>query len=95
MFYFGNLLCFMKIKFIKINRGIFLHQKRYVEDVLKVFHTSNCNEAITSMEFGEKTSKDLNEEPIGATLYKQIIGFYRYLCNTILELCHIKVVLPL
>jgi hypothetical protein len=49
---------------------------------------SNCNSAITPMETGVKLSKNTDDELVDSTLYKQIIGSLRYLCNTKIDLCH-------
>jgi len=61
--------------------GVFLHQKKYAEDILKKFRMSNCNSEITPTEAGTKLSEDANDEPVNATLYRQIIGPLRYMCN--------------
>ncbi|GAU44417.1 hypothetical protein TSUD_100640 [Trifolium subterraneum] len=84
----GELSYFLGMEFVKTSKGYFLHQKKYVEDILKRFHMSNCNPAITPMETGLKLSKITNEELVDSTLYKQIIGSLRYLCNTRIDICH-------
>ncbi|MCI49719.1 hypothetical protein A2U01_0070963, partial [Trifolium medium] len=70
----GDLSYFLGMEFVKTSKGLFLHQKKYVEDVLKRFHMRNCNPAITPRETGLKLSKNTNEELVDSTLYKQIIG---------------------
>jgi len=42
---------------------------------------SNCNSAITPVEAGAKLSEHTNDEPMNATIYRQIIGPLRYMCN--------------
>jgi hypothetical protein len=84
----GELSYFLGMEFTKTTRGCFLHQKKYVADILKRFHMSNCNPAITPMETGVKLSKNSEDELVDPTLYKQIIGSLRYLCNTRIDLCH-------
>lgn len=59
----GNEVC-------KSVAGVFLHRKKYAEDIIKKFRMRNCNPAITPMETGAKLSKDTNDEPVNATLYK-------------------------
>jgi len=39
--------------------GVFLHQKKYAEDILKKFRMSNCNSEITPTEAGTKLSEIL------------------------------------
>ena len=48
---------------------------------------SNCNEAVTPLETRAKLKKESNDEFVNSTLYKQIIGFLRYLCNTRPDIC--------
>jgi len=45
-----------------------MHQKKYVEYILKRFNMSNCNLIISPLEIGAKISKNIDE------LYKQVIG---------------------
>ncbi|XP_050916791.1 secreted RxLR effector protein 161-like [Lathyrus oleraceus] len=47
----------------------------------------NCNAAVMQLETGAKLRKKTNNEFISATLYKQIIGSLRYLCNTKPVIC--------
>ena len=42
----------------------------------------DCNFAITPTETGIKLQIDENEKEVDPTLYKQIVGLLRYLCNT-------------
>lgn len=42
---------------------------------------SNYNAVITPLKSGVKLRKDTNDEFISTTLYKQIIGSLRYICN--------------
>ena len=42
----------------------------------------DCNFAITPTETGIKLQIDENEKEVDPTLYKQIVGSLRYICNT-------------
>ena len=84
----GNLSYFLGMEFKFTDRGVFLHQKKYAEDILKRFKMANCNPAITPMETGLKLSRESPGELVDATLYKQIIGSLRYLCNTRPDISH-------
>lgn len=64
----GNLAYFLGMKFMKTDKGIFLHRKKYVEDKLKIFHMRNHNVAITSTEPQSKLSKYVDEEFVDATM---------------------------
>jgi hypothetical protein len=70
----GNLSYFLGMKFVNILTGVFLHQKKFANDILKKFGMRNCNPAITPKEIGAKLSKDRNDEPVNATLYKSQCG---------------------
>lgn len=48
---------------------------------------SNCNATVTPLEIEAKLRKETNDEFVSATMYKQIIGSLRYLCNTRLDIC--------
>jgi len=52
----GNLSYFLGMEFTSTSKGIFLHQKNYVEDGLKNFDMLNCNAAMTPIEVGAKLS---------------------------------------
>ncbi|GAU25658.1 hypothetical protein TSUD_265850 [Trifolium subterraneum] len=84
----GNLSYFLGMEFKHTKKGVFLHQKKYVEDILNRFKMVNCNTTITPMETGSKLSKSSTDELVDATLYKQIIGPLRYLCNIRPDISH-------
>ncbi|GAU22886.1 hypothetical protein TSUD_376970 [Trifolium subterraneum] len=63
-------------------------QKKYAEDIFNKFKMVNCNTTITPMETCSKLSKSSTDELVDATLYKQIIGSLRYLCNTRPDISH-------
>ncbi|GAU44851.1 hypothetical protein TSUD_112250 [Trifolium subterraneum] len=84
----GNLSYFLGMEFKHTKKGVFLHQKKYAEDILNRFKMVNCNTTITPIETGSKLSKISTDELVDATLYKQIIGSLRYLCNTRPDISH-------
>jgi len=59
-----------------------MHQKKYVEYILKRFNMSNCNLIISPLEIGAKISKNIDEKLVHSTLCKHVIGSQGYLCNT-------------
>nr|XP_027187919.1 uncharacterized protein LOC113785507 [Cicer arietinum] len=78
---------FLGIEFETRKNGIFMHQKRYASDVLKMFKMQDCNGSSTPSESGlvlSKEGNDLegNDELIDPTTFKKIVGSLRYLCNT-------------
>ncbi|KAK2370871.1 putative mitochondrial protein [Trifolium repens] len=78
----GKLNYFLGLEFLYRDDGIVLHQKKYIADVLKRFHMENCNEAETPMEANLKLSKDEAGQAVDATLFKQVVGSLRFICNT-------------
>lgn len=78
----GELSYFLGMEFSPTSKGVLLHQKKYASDILRRFNMQNCNPAVTPMEPGLKLSKTSEGNKVNATLYKQIIGSLRYLCNT-------------
>lgn len=57
----GMLHYFFVIEVVQSAVGIFLCQKKYVQETLDKFETKNCNSVITLVEMGLKLMKD----PIG------------------------------
>ncbi|RDX84944.1 hypothetical protein CR513_33946, partial [Mucuna pruriens] len=67
---FGILNYFLGLeKFLYTSRGIFLHQKKYIQDVLKKFKKENCNEIVTPMEANVKLIEDKIKKSVNGNLY--------------------------
>ncbi|XP_058742513.1 uncharacterized mitochondrial protein AtMg00810-like [Vicia villosa] len=80
----GNLSYFQGVEFIDTGERVFLHQKKYVQYILKRFIMSNCETVATPLKTRTKLKKETHDEFVSATLYKRIFGSLKYLCNTIL-----------
>jgi hypothetical protein len=78
----GKLNYFLGLEFHYASDGVVLHQRKYIADVLKRFHMENCNEAETPMEANLKLSMSEDEQAVDATLFKQVVGSLRFICNT-------------
>ena len=78
----GQLSYFLGIEFKETEAGVVMHQSKYAIDFLMRFHMSNCNLAATATETGLMMSLNDEGELANATLYRQIVGSLRYLCNT-------------
>jgi len=78
----GQLSYFLGIKFKETEVGVVMHQSKYTTDMLVRFQMSNCNPAATPVETGLLMSLNDEGELADATLYRQIVGSLRYLCNT-------------
>lgn len=78
----GTLSYFLGIEFVQCKEGVFMHQKKYVTELLKKFNMFKCNEAMTPTEVNLKVEAHKEEKPVNGTLYKQIVGSLRYVCNS-------------
>ncbi|XP_047261086.1 uncharacterized mitochondrial protein AtMg00810-like [Capsicum annuum] len=68
--------------------GIFISQKKYVQDILDRFQMKNCNTMSTPMEKGLKLVKEPEGRKVDSTLYKQIVGSLMYLMATRPDVMH-------
>ena len=86
----GNLTYFLGMEFTEVAEGLVMHQMKYASDILKRFNmnynSSSSSPAETNMKLGMN-----EEEPVDPTLFKQIVGSLRYLCNSRLIL-HMQLV---
>ncbi|XP_047165026.1 uncharacterized mitochondrial protein AtMg00810-like [Vigna umbellata] len=75
----GTLSYFLGLQFVHTDRGIFLHQNKYIRKVLKKFNMTNCNAIPVPIIANLKLTKELGEKGMDATLYKQLVGSLRYM----------------
>lgn len=68
--------------------GIFVSQKKYVQDILDRFQMKNNNTVSTPMEKGPKLVKEPEGRKVDNILYKQIIGRLMYLTATRPNIMH-------
>ncbi|KAF7824383.1 Copia protein [Senna tora] len=66
----------------KPRTGIFLNQSKYIQDLLRRFHMSDCAPASTPMVTGRQFSKDEGDPMTNVTLYRQAVGSLQYLTTT-------------
>nr|KYP66622.1 Copia protein [Cajanus cajan] len=78
----GRMSYFLGLEFRDTEAGLILHQKKYATEMLKRFNMLNCNAAVTPMETGLKLVSNSEEKQVNPTLFKQIVGSLRYLCNS-------------
>ena len=78
----GVLSYFLGIEIVMSTEGVLIHQKKYARDILKRFNMNNSKPVTTPIDTGTKLIKEGVEEPVDATLFKQIVGSLRYLCHT-------------
>jgi len=72
----GNVDYFIRIKFIKHKNGYFLHQHRYIDELLSKLNMKNCTplRIMTPIE-----NEDLKKVKVDETKYRSIIGNLLYL----------------
>ena len=78
----GLLRYFLGIAVDQNEKGIFISQARYVNQVLSRFNMEECKAAITPTVMGLKLSRDDSSKDFDPSLYKSIIGSLTYLTTT-------------
>ncbi|KAF2298936.1 hypothetical protein GH714_029230 [Hevea brasiliensis] len=84
----GRLHYFLGIEVVQSADGIFISQKKYVQEILDRFQMSNCNSVTTPSDVGLKLTKDQDNKKIDSTLFKQIVGSLMYLTATRPDIMH-------
>jgi len=78
----GRLKYFLGMEFIEDSRGMILHQHKYASEILKKFNMINSNPAATPAKMRVRNGEcNVESEEVDITLYKQMVGSLRYLCN--------------
>lgn len=78
----GMMHYFLGQEVVQSAYGIFISQKKYVQDILDRFKMQDCIPVSTPAEFGLKLNKDHDGKKVDNTLYKQIVGSLMYLTAT-------------
>ena len=84
----GMMHYFLGIEVVQLANGVFISQKKYVQDILDRFQMKDCNPVCTPTKFGLKLNKDHEGKKVDSTLYKQIIGSLMYLTATRLDIMY-------
>ncbi|GKV03282.1 hypothetical protein SLEP1_g15614 [Rubroshorea leprosula] len=69
--------------------GIFVSQKKYVQDILDRFRMKDCNLVSTPIDAGMKLVRNLEAKKVNSTLYKQMVGSLMYLTATRPDIMHV------
>lgn len=85
----GLMHYFLGIEVVQSTRGIFISQRKYVQELLNKFQMRDCNPTATPAEAGLKLVKDPQGERVDNTLYKQIVGSLMYLTGTRPDIMHV------
>ncbi|KAG6488357.1 hypothetical protein ZIOFF_049600 [Zingiber officinale] len=78
----GMMHYFLGMEVVQSTKGIFISQKKYVQEILDRFQMKDCNPVSTPTEFGLKLNKDHEGKKVDSTIYKQIVGSLMYLTAT-------------
>ncbi|CAL8095197.1 unnamed protein product [Prunus armeniaca] len=84
----GLMHYFLGIEVVQYSAGIFISQKKYVQEILDRFEMKDCNSVCTPTEIGLKLVKNSGEKKVDQTLYKHIIGSLMYLTATRPDIQH-------
>jgi len=85
----GKLTYFLDMKFTEVAEGLVMHQMKYASDILKRFNMMNCNPSSSPAETNVKLVMNEEERPVNPTLFKQIVGLLRYLCNSSHDIAYV------
>lgn len=78
----GNLSYFLCMEFQRTDKGTVIHQRKYVNEVMKRFIMLDPILTTSAIEANLKLKKNRDEEKVDATLFKQIVGSLRYVCTS-------------
>jgi len=78
----GLMEYFLGLEVNQGEKGIFVSQERYAEEILNKFKMTNCNPILTLMEQGTKLSKFDGGDRVDANKYRSLVGSLRYLTST-------------
>jgi hypothetical protein len=78
----GLMSYFLGIEVKQQHDGIFISQKKYMNEILEKFKMESCNSMSTLVETSIKLSKEGDGRVIEPTLYKSLVGSLMYLTIT-------------
>lgn len=78
-----NLSYFIGVEFQITEQGMILYQRKYVTEILMIFRMDDSNPASSPFKPNMKLEKHEEEDKIDVTLFKQIVGSMRYVCDNI------------
>ena len=78
----GKMRHFLGVEVLQKTNGIYISQKKYALDVLKIFGMEESNYVHSPIVTGFKVFKDENGVKVDATFFKQMVGSLMYLTVT-------------
>jgi hypothetical protein len=83
----GKLSYFLGIEFVRTSKGMMMHQHKYAREVLDRFEMNECNSVSNPSDTNSKLEECSDEGVVDSTMFKQMIGSLRYLCNSMPDIC--------
>ena len=84
----GELTYFLGLQVKQMLKGTFIHQSKYVNDLLTKFDLQNCKPISTPMSTSISLSPDLEGEYVDQTTYRFMIGSLMYLTASRPDIMH-------
>jgi hypothetical protein len=78
----GELTFFLGIQVKKTKQGTFIHQAKYMKNLMKKFNMAELKPVSTPMSTGTALNPDENGEAVDQRLYRSMIGSLLYLMAT-------------
>jgi hypothetical protein len=82
----GELSFFLGIQVKQTKEGIFIHQAKYMEDLMKKFNMTKLKPVSTLMNMAAVLDPDENSEAIDQREYRSMIGSLMYLTATRMDI---------
>jgi hypothetical protein len=78
----GKLTYFLGMELLETPKGMILHQAKYATEILRKFEMLDCNSSVTPADTRAKIEEDASSDAVDSTMFRQLIGSLRYLCQT-------------
>ena len=78
MSFLGEMNFFLGLQKVQCKKGIFIHQSKYIKDMLKRFQLEDCKHVCTPMSVGWKLSKEDESKYVDPKHYRSMIGSLLY-----------------
>ncbi len=71
-----------------MKEGIYIHQQKYIKELLKKFKMNDAKPMKTPMHASESLNKDESGKPVDQTIYRGMIGSLLYLTSSRPDIMH-------
>ncbi|GKB72879.1 retrovirus-related pol polyprotein from transposon TNT 1-94 [Tanacetum coccineum] len=78
----GELQYFLGLEIIQGQEGIFISQRKYVDDTLKKFNIQGCKTVATPMNISEKLTTKDGKELTDVKVYRSLVGRFLYVTHS-------------